>query len=368
MPLLLLMAIVAAVGCAPEPSRSTPRSAPAPVPVAGKVEPDDEAPNIAATPFRLTDQNGDEFDSKSLAGKVWMGAIFFANCPGPCFRENQAVAEILREIDDPDFMVVSLTCDPDNEEAEFAVTVRSELKGGGLGTLLMGALIDHLRQRGTRRLVAYVLRDNDRMLQLARDLGMQPDVRHPDPETVKVAMDLQAEGALGLQVHRHLHGLGVGVTDVGLHPQVARELQHAVVVAQHVGHEPARAALAQVVDQRAHQQRAQAAALELGSHGDREFRLLVVGVAGEAHDHEVGIVDLPEDLGDGLVLPEAGPGAVGEEDRPHPHLAGERLRIELVAVLVGEPERRGRDVRRLVVGLDLTRDRHGRRSGPWRRP
>ena len=86
------------------------------MPVAGKVEVDDEtAANIAATPFTLTDQNGAEFGSQSLAGKVWMGAIFFANCPGPCFRENQAIAEILKEIDDPDFMVVSLTCDPVND-------------------------------------------------------------------------------------------------------------------------------------------------------------------------------------------------------------------------------------------------------------
>jgi protein SCO1/2 len=44
-----------------------------------------------------------------------MGAIFFANCPGPCFRENQAIADILRRIDDPEFMVVSLTCDPAND-------------------------------------------------------------------------------------------------------------------------------------------------------------------------------------------------------------------------------------------------------------
>ena len=87
--------------------------------------------------------------------------------------------------------VARATCDPDNEEAEFAVTVRSDLKGGGLGSLLMRALIDHLRQRGTRRLVAYVLRENERMLQLARDLGMQPDTSHPDPDTVKVAMDLR---------------------------------------------------------------------------------------------------------------------------------------------------------------------------------
>lgn len=93
--------------------------------------------------------------------------------------------------------VARATCDPDNEEAEFAVTVRSELKGGGLGTLLMHTLIDHLRQRGTRRLVAYVLRDNERMLQLAHDLGLQPDAHHPDPDTVKVTMSLQAQSTPG---------------------------------------------------------------------------------------------------------------------------------------------------------------------------
>ena len=89
--------------------------------------------------------------------------------------------------------VARATCDPDNEEAEFAVTVRSELKGGGLGSLLMRTLIDHLRQRGTRRLVAYVLRENERMLQLAHDLGMHPDGAHPDPDTVKVVMDLRPQ-------------------------------------------------------------------------------------------------------------------------------------------------------------------------------
>jgi protein SCO1/2 len=83
--------------------------------VAGRVDVDADAVNISGTPFRLTDQTGAEFSSADLAGKVWMGAIFFSNCPGPCFRENQAVAEILEEIDDPDFMVVSLTCDPTND-------------------------------------------------------------------------------------------------------------------------------------------------------------------------------------------------------------------------------------------------------------
>ena len=65
--------------------------------------------------FELTDQEGNQFDSASLKGKVWMGSFFFANCPGPCFRVNQAIADILREIDDPNFVAVSLTCDPEND-------------------------------------------------------------------------------------------------------------------------------------------------------------------------------------------------------------------------------------------------------------
>jgi acetyltransferase len=65
------------------------------------------------------------------------------------------------------------TCDPDNDAAEFGVVVRSDLKGQGLGSLLMGALIDHLRQRGTRRLVGEVLAENAAMLGLARRLGFE---------------------------------------------------------------------------------------------------------------------------------------------------------------------------------------------------
>jgi cytochrome oxidase Cu insertion factor (SCO1/SenC/PrrC family) len=111
--MLLVIAVTAACGCSRESSVGRPASAPAVV--AGRVDVDADTVNISATPFRLTDQTGAEFSSADLAGKVWMGAIFFANCPGPCFRENQAIAGILESIDDPDFMVVSLTCDPEND-------------------------------------------------------------------------------------------------------------------------------------------------------------------------------------------------------------------------------------------------------------
>jgi cytochrome oxidase Cu insertion factor (SCO1/SenC/PrrC family) len=110
---LLAVVAISLAGC----GRTSPERQPtgAPAVVAGRVDVDADAVNIAGTPFRLTDQTGAEFSSADLAGKVWMGAIFFANCPGPCFRENQAIAGILESIDDPDFMVVSLTCDPEND-------------------------------------------------------------------------------------------------------------------------------------------------------------------------------------------------------------------------------------------------------------
>ncbi|MBU0588129.1 MAG: bifunctional acetate--CoA ligase family protein/GNAT family N-acetyltransferase [Gammaproteobacteria bacterium] len=69
--------------------------------------------------------------------------------------------------------VVRAMTDPDNVEAEFGVIVRSDLKGQGLGRLLMQKLIAYLRAQGTQRLVATVLDYNERMLQLARTLGFE---------------------------------------------------------------------------------------------------------------------------------------------------------------------------------------------------
>lgn len=81
--------------------------------------------------------------------------------------------------------VVRAMTDPDNIEAEFGVIVRSELKGSGLGLLLMRKLIDYLRSQGTVRLVATVLDYNERMLKLARELGFIEDPLRKDGEGTK---------------------------------------------------------------------------------------------------------------------------------------------------------------------------------------
>lgn len=61
--------------------------------------------------------------------------------------------------------------DPDNQQGEFAVLVRSDLKHQGLGLLLMTKLIRYAKWRGTGELVGMVLRRNEGMLHLAAKLG-----------------------------------------------------------------------------------------------------------------------------------------------------------------------------------------------------
>jgi acetyltransferase len=88
--------------------------------------------------------------------------------------------------------VARAVADPDNEQAEFAIVVRSDLKGGGLGELLMRKLITHFRSRGTRRMVGDVLKENERMLELARHLGFEVDPSAQEPDTTRVVLSLEA--------------------------------------------------------------------------------------------------------------------------------------------------------------------------------
>jgi len=67
--------------------------------------------------------------------------------------------------------VARIAADPDDERAEFAVTVRSDMKGRGLGTLLMRRLIAYSAARGVGELWGDVLADNRRMLELMRGIG-----------------------------------------------------------------------------------------------------------------------------------------------------------------------------------------------------
>lgn len=68
--------------------------------------------------FVLTDQSGKAFDSAELRGKVWVGSFFFTNCPGSCWRMNQALAALESTRPDISAQLVSITCDPANDTPE----------------------------------------------------------------------------------------------------------------------------------------------------------------------------------------------------------------------------------------------------------
>ena len=68
--------------------------------------------------------------------------------------------------------------------------MRSDLKGTGLGSVLMHKLIRTLRERGTRRLVATVLAENRRMLDLARELGFTLTPIDTQDGTCQVVLEL----------------------------------------------------------------------------------------------------------------------------------------------------------------------------------
>ncbi len=67
--------------------------------------------------------------------------------------------------------------DPDNIDAEFAVLVRSDLKGLGLGRRLLEKLIAYTRDHGLSRLNGITMPHNQGMVALARKLGFSVDIQ-----------------------------------------------------------------------------------------------------------------------------------------------------------------------------------------------
>lgn len=81
--------------------------------------------------------------------------------------------------------------DPDNEKAEFAVMVRSDLKGIGLGYSLMIQVVQYARKRSIGRVYGDVLSESTTMFQMARELGFAVARSAADPDVVTVTLDLQ---------------------------------------------------------------------------------------------------------------------------------------------------------------------------------
>jgi acetyltransferase len=90
---------------------------------------------------------------------------------------------------------VRLHSDSRYETGEYAILLRSDLKGKGLGWALMQLLIEYAKAEGLKRLSGIVLRENTTMLTMCRELGF--DIRSDPREAsvMVVSLDLAAPQA-----------------------------------------------------------------------------------------------------------------------------------------------------------------------------
>ncbi|MER2508700.1 MAG: acetate--CoA ligase family protein, partial [Amaricoccus sp.] len=80
--------------------------------------------------------------------------------------------------------VSRMSCDPDHRSAEYALLVRSDLKGRGLGRGLLSLLIDYAKADGLRELEGMVLTENRGMHALIGKLGFRIEHAPDDPGVV----------------------------------------------------------------------------------------------------------------------------------------------------------------------------------------
>jgi len=93
-------------------------------------------------------------------------------------------------IDDVEILGVARAHRIGPDSAEAALLVRSDLKGQGLGSMLLGRLIARCRDWGVSRIVAEAMRCNRRMLHLAQKHGFRCDRMHAD--TCELVLDLNS--------------------------------------------------------------------------------------------------------------------------------------------------------------------------------
>jgi len=89
--------------------------------------------------------------------------------------------------------LVRLKDELDEENAEFAILVRSWLKGHGVGWLLMHRVIDYAKEKGLRRVYGDVLAENAAMLQMCAELGFRTE--DMGPQFRRGVLDLEKTGS-----------------------------------------------------------------------------------------------------------------------------------------------------------------------------
>ena len=88
--------------------------------------------------------------------------------------------------------MVCVSGDPKSDCVEYAIMVRSDLKGQGLGYRLMQEILTYARQRGLGHVTGQVLSENSAMLKMVREFGGKI-AGSADPGVVTVDFDLTSQ-------------------------------------------------------------------------------------------------------------------------------------------------------------------------------
>jgi acetyltransferase len=86
-----------------------------------------------------------------------------------------------------------LSSDPDRATAEYALVVRTDLQGHGLGWALLRHIIDYARAERIGRIEGVVLNENERMLTMCREFGFS--LRHEPAESGLTRVELKLRDA-----------------------------------------------------------------------------------------------------------------------------------------------------------------------------
>ena len=79
---------------------------------------------------------------------------------------------------------------------EVAFVVEDSMQGIGLGSLLLERIVGHARKLGYERLTAIVLAENDQMLNIFRESGLDPQI-HTESDVTSVKLDIRGEKSQG---------------------------------------------------------------------------------------------------------------------------------------------------------------------------
>ena len=108
-------------------------------------------------------------------------------------REMAFIATAIGEDGKPETLgVVRTSTKPDNSEAEFAIVIRSDLKGTGLGSMLFHKIIRYTRERGTHWLVGQTLFENKAMQGISRKFGFEISENYEE-DLVEMRLDCSKE-------------------------------------------------------------------------------------------------------------------------------------------------------------------------------